>query len=363
MRLLVLDKNFEILGDASLFRSLIWTRRYGSPGMYELHMPGEAFPLLNQGKYLYRNDADELGLMEEPHYSISENGTREAYCKGYFAEKLLEDRVIDHAFYLSGNLEESFRRMVTEYAISPADADRKIPHLKLGRIWGLTQTAACQCTGSSVSEALYGTGNSCDVSHRIRYDFQTNDLLFEVWQGKDRRDSQTGNSWAVFSDSFCNIRNVTYNRNSADYKNFAYVAGEGEGAERILVTVDLRQEGEGRRELYVDARDLSREEEDGRTIPMADYLEQLRQRGRDKLAQYRMVETVDGGIDPNANLVYRKDFDLGDFCTYVNTEIGIVTEKRITEITEIYEGSGMSLDVTFGNDEAATIKQLIRKGV
>lgn len=363
MRLLVLDGDFEILGDVSLFRSLIWTRRYYSLGMYELHVPRTSFPLLMQGRYLYRNDADELGLIEEPHYSIDDNGTREVYCKGYFAEKLLEDRVLDSPFHLSGSLEGSMRSMVERYAISPADPDRKIPHLRLGDMAGLSQTAACQRTGCSLSEALYDTGGSYDISHRIRYDFQSSDLLFEVWQGKDRRDSQDKNPWAVFSDHFCNIRNVTYNKNSADYKNFAYVAGEGEGIERVITTVDMRQEGEERRELYVDARDLARDDGEGNTVPMADYMGQLRQRGREKLSQYRMVETVDGGIDPYADLVYKKDFDLGDICTYVNTEIGVMTEKRITEITETYEGSGMALDVTFGDDEAATIKQLIKRGV
>lgn len=361
MRLLVLDENFGILGDVSLFQTLIWTRRYKSLGMYELHITKDKFPLINRGKYLYRNDADELGIIEEPHYSIDDKGTREIYCKGHFAEKLLEDRVLNSTFRMSGNLEESFRSMVTEYAVSPAVPERKIVNLKLGALSGIAQTVDCQRTGASVSGALYDVGNSYDVSHRVRYAFQTNDLLFEVWQGKDRRDIQTENSWAVFSDSFCNIRNTAYNRNCAEYKNFAYVAGEGEGADRVIVTVDLRQEGEDLRELYVDARDLARDDGEGNVIPMEKYQEQLRQRGREKLTEHRLVETVSGGIDPNANLVYRRDFDLGDFCTYVNTEIGIATDKRITEITETYEGGRQTLDIVFGDDEASTIKQLIRK--
>lgn len=361
VRLLALDEDFNILGDVSLFRSLIWTRRYTRLGMYELHTSREGFALLQRGKYLYRNDADELGLIEESGYSINENGSRDAYCKGYFAEKLLADRVLDAAFHLSGNLESSMRAMTGRYAISPADPERKIPHLKLGKIEGLSQKVACQRTGASLSDALYDIGNSFGVSHRVRYDFQTNDLLFEVWQGKDRRDCQTENSWALFSDSFCNVRNAVYNKNVADYKNFAYVAGEGEGAERVIAAVDLRQAGEERRELYVDARDLSRDDGNGNATPMADYLELLRQRGREKLALCRAAETVDGGVDPHANLAYRKDFDLGDLCTYTNLEIGVTVDRRITEITETYEGGKMTLDVTFGEGGMATVRQLIKK--
>ena len=212
-----------------------------------------------------------------------------------------------------------------------------------------------------MSEKLYEIGNTREISHRVRYDYLTNDLAFEVWQGKDRRDHQTENSWAIFSNSFYNIRNVTYNRNSSSYKNFAYVAGAGEGSERIIVAVDLRQTGEERRELWVDARDLQQGDGDGKSISREAYRAMLEQRGREKLAEYRKVETVNSGIDPNANLVYKKDFDLGDYCTYINTEIGIETEKRITEIMETYEGGTMEVAVTFGTDEINTVQQLIRR--
>lgn len=191
----------------------------------------------------------------------------------------------------------------------------------------------------------------------------SNDLVFEVWKGKDRRDSQTENSWAIFSNSFFNIRNVVYNRNSSSYRNYAYVAGEGEGEDRITVTVDLRQGGEERKELWVDARDIRRQDDNGNEITLDDYKALLAQRGKEKLAQYRKVEIVNSSIDPHANLEYKRDFDLGDLCTYINTEIGIATDKRITEIIETYEGGAEELTVTFGTDEVTSIKQLIKREV
>ena len=216
-------------------------------------------------------------------------------------------------------------------------------------------------TGDNLSEKLYEIGNTQEISHRVRYDYLTNDLAFEVWKGKDRRDSQEENSWAIFSNSFYNIRNVVYNRNSSAYKNFAYVAGGGEGSNRVVVTVDLRQQGEERKELWVDARDLQQKDGEGNTIALPAYQAQLIQRGKEKLAEYRKVEMVNSGVDSNANLVYKKDFDLGDYCTYVNTEIKVATDKRITEIMETYEGGSTELSVTFGTDEIATVKQLIKR--
>lgn len=363
MRLIVLDENFDTIGSIPLFRTLIWVRRYEKLGCFELYTSKDYFDLLNTGKYLYRNDAEELGVIDEVNYAQDENGGREAYAKGNFAEKLLTDRVIETMVTLSGNIETAMRSLVTRTAISPSDSDRTIKHLRLGKISGITGTVSMQTTGDNLSEKLYEMGNAQEISHRIRYDFQTNDLAFEVWQGKDRRDSQTVNSWAIFSNSFYNIRNVVYNRNSSSYKNFAYVAGAGEGSDRIIVTVDLRQPGEERKEIWVDARDLQRQDESGNAISLSVYKEQLVQRGIEKLTEYRKVETVNSGVDSNANLVYKKDFDLGDYSTYINTEINIATDKRITEVMETYEGGATELTVTFGTDEISTVQQLIKREV
>lgn len=253
MRLIVLDENFDTLGSIPLFRTLIWVRRYEKLGCFELYVAKDYFDLLNTGRYLYRNDADELGIIDEVNYTQDENGGREAYAKGNFAESLLNGRVIESMVTLTGNVETAMRNLVTRTAISPADGDRKIKHLRLGEISGMSGTIDVQTTGDNLSEKLYEIGNAQEISHRIRYDYQTNELVFEVWQGKDRRDSQTENSWAIFSNAFYNIRNVVYNRNSSSYRNYAYVAGAGEGSERVIVTVDLRLPGEERREIWVDA--------------------------------------------------------------------------------------------------------------
>lgn len=363
MRLIVLDENFETLGSIPLFRTLIWARRYEKLGCFELYTSKDYFPLLNSGRYLYRNDADELGVIDEVNFSQDANGAREAYAKGNFAEKLLEERVIAGTVSIKGNVEIGMRTLVDVSAINPTDTDRIVPHLRLGEVTGITDEVTLQTTGANLSEKLYDIGNSCGISHRVKYDFLTNDLAFEVWQGLDRRDTQEENSWAIFSNSFYNIKNVVYNRNSSAYKNFAYVAGAGEGAERIIIEVDLREPGEARKEIWVDARDLQLQDADGNAIDEETYRMQLDQRGREKLAEYRKVETINSEVDSGANLVYKKDFDLGDYSTYVNTDINIATDKRITETMETYEGGAMELAVTFGTEEVSTVKQLIKREV
>lgn len=131
MKLIILDKDFQTLGSIPLFRTLIWVRRYEKLGCFELYTSKDYFELINSGEYLYRSDAEELGVIDEVNYSQDENGSREAYAKGNFAEVLLSQRVIEKTISLTGNAEDSMRRMVQRTAIEPSESDRKIKHLRL----------------------------------------------------------------------------------------------------------------------------------------------------------------------------------------------------------------------------------------
>ena len=363
MRILVLDENFKTLGSIPLFSSLIWVPRYTKIGCFELHAVTSYFPLLKSGRYIYRTDRENLGVIEDVQYAQTDTGEKTCYAKGNFAESLLADRVVNKTINLSGNLEEAMRKLVTEFAIEPASGE-PIMNLVLGDVSGIEDTINTQVTGANLSECLYELGNSAEVSHRVLFDYLNDTLRFEVWKGKNRTDEQTENSWAVFSNSFCNIRSVQYEKNTSSYKNFAYVAGEGEGTDRVIVEVDMRTSpDEIRREIWVDARDLQKEDSDGNVLTDAEYKALLFERGKEKIAEYPVVETVNSDVDANANLVYRQDFDYGDLCTYINTEIDVETAKRITEIMEVYEGGTESVSVTFGTDEIEDVKKLIKREV
>lgn len=358
--LYVLNEDFEILGTIPTFQTLIWNRKYYETGIYELHVSPSFFTLLNSGKYLYRNDSEELGIINNPHYERADSGEYTVYAKGYFAERILYNRVIERTHQLSGNVEDAMRSMVNEYCINPSDKKRVIAHLKLGNESGIADTINSQYTGDTVSDALYSLGAAYDITHSIRYDFLTNDLLFEVWKGKDRRDTQDVNDWAIFSDTFNNVQEESYDRDDSEYKNFAYVAWQEEGKDRIIVEID-QTNGQQRREIYVDARDVNSQDEDGNPITESVIREQLKQRGLEALAENQVIESMTAGAISTKNLVYKKDFDLGDICPYLNQRLGIVMEARITEIVETYEDGKEDLQITFGNGQVEKIEKVVRR--
>lgn len=86
------------------------------------------------------------------------------------------------------------------------------------------------------------------------------------------------------------------------------------------------------------------------TMTDEEYAAMLREKGNELLSEHQEVKTYNGKINPNANLQYRIDYDLGDIVTQVDNEWGIQLNTRITEIEEVYESVEMELNITFGND-------------
>ena len=216
MNLIILDENFDTLGIISVFNTMIWDRRYYAPGLFELYTPAEFFELMNTGRYLYRSDRTDLGVIREVNFARDAKGARTAYCKGYFAEELLNNRVINGQVNITGTPEAIGRQLVNKYVISPSDTDRKIPEIQLGTQHGIGTSITVTATGDRLGDKLYEIEQTQELSHRLIYDYLANTLSFELWQGKDRRDTQDVNSWAIFSDSFFNVKNAVYDRDESD---------------------------------------------------------------------------------------------------------------------------------------------------
>lgn len=360
MDIYLLDREFQTVCILDGFSSLLWNRRYKAPGDFQLVTTDpKYFALAKSAKYIYRPDAAEVGLIESVGFTQDESNLEMVTIKGRFLEALLYRRVISKTVTLKGTVEEVCRQLVSDICIN--DQQRKIDNLELGQLAGLGSVIDTQSTGDNLSEKLYELEAVEDLSHRIKYDFLTNRLQFEIWKGLDRTDDQSENPIAIFSSNFENVVNLEYSVDEAEYRNFAYVAGEGEGPERIVAEVDCTN-GEERREVYIDARDLQKKRVDQEDLTDQEYQALLYQRGLEKLQDYKRIEVFNSNIDHQSNLIYKKDFDLGDLCIYVNHKIQLSTNKRITEIDEAYEGTSLTVTIIFGDDYKSITEKIKRGG-
>lgn len=163
-------------------------------------------------------------------------------------------------------------------------------------------------------------------------------FVFKLYAGADRTYAQTENPYVIFSPKFENIANSNYLESKKEYKNVALVAGEGEGAERKTTSVG---EGNGleRRELFVDARDISTTTEDNVTLSDEEYKKQLAQRGNEKLAECSSAQSFEGQVEMTKMFEYGKDFFIGDIVQITN-EYGMESRARISEIVTAIDTQG-----------------------
>ena len=338
MDIYLLNDNFEIVRIIDDFTSLIWHRRYYESGSFELHCVHTLFPDIAGASYICRPDRQEIGVIES--YSLD---VPTCSAKGRFLECLAEDKIIYPTKKYSGKTQEFIARdLVASF----------LPNIRLATANDpqIGSAITTQVTGKNLMEYLYEQLAAVEASFSLNCNLATKAVTFRVWQGADRTAS------AIFSQEWDNLKSFSYQYAGKDIKNYALVAGAGEGTARKNAEVDNSQGGR-RREIFVDARDMQQDENESDS----DYTERLRQRGREKLAEYGAVESCECEADTQSNLVYMEAFNLGDICTIKDDEHCIICQKRITECEEVYENGSFSLSLKFGSGFLILPKYLERK--
>lgn len=345
MDLLIYDPAIVNIGVIDGFSSLRWRRKYSEPGEFELHCPATAdnLALLAPGNIIHRTERKEAGIIEGVVVGESTAGGEEITVTGRMGTSLLCQRIITPTINYSGSVELGMRKVVSDNAISA----RPIAQLALGELYEYTETCAFQATGKNVLTTLTALAKASSLGYIARLDVPNRQWIFEVYKGADKSVMQTAGPYVLFSDEFGNITSPQYTYNEQLYKNYAYVAGEGEGSARAFVEVD-QTNGEPRRELWVDARDLQKGE-----LTDAQYRAQLVQRGLEKLAEAARAESFEASAVDTANFEYLNDWDLGDIVSF--EKWGLLLNRRITEVEEVYENNVATITPVCGTPLPETL--------
>lgn len=339
----VYDVELQRKGVIDVYRSLIWTRKYFEAGTVELHaaLNQRNLNLLQEGNILAMTGSVEAAFIEG---MAADDYSNEITATGRMLSSGIARRGIKTIVtFKNGTYEEAMRLLVDTAAISGANP---LPKLALGEVKGLGDEVTFQVSYKDCYTYLTKLSKCSNLGFRVRPDFKEKVYYFEVYAGVDHSKNQTGNKRVIFSEVYRNLNKATYTSNSQNYKTHAIIFGDGEGAARTIMTATIDAEADGwqRRELMVDARDISR---DGLTT--AQYQQALIQRGNEKLAECGIVECLEANTLPFVNFAYKEDYDLGDIVTVNKKAWSLEVDKRITEIQEIYENGGFSIVPTFGN--------------
>ncbi len=342
----IYDENFTALGIVDNYNSLIWANRFRQCGDFEIYVSisADMIELLQEGRLVVRPDDDMVGIIEKVQTGTDEENGDFLTASGRCLRSILDRRIIWEQTVLSGTVENILRRLVTDAFISPAIAARKYDRLALAAAHGFPETTTVQYTGDNLLETVENLCAAYNYGFSIK--LQDGMLVLDFYKGTDRSMSQHVNPRVIFSEDYDNLRATTYTLDKTAYKSVALVLGEGEGADRRRVIVErpTDQAGLHRRELYVDARDVS--SNDGEfTDEEVDA--QLAERGGTGLSECPIVESVEGTIEPMQMYAYKEDYFQGDMVTVVN-KYGIQVDTQVLETVESWDEDGYTCTPTFG---------------
>ena len=344
MEVYVLNKSFEMIGVIDVFKSLIWTKRYYTFGDFELYIPADSNVLqyIKHDYYLQRKDDDAVMIIEKLRIATDAENGDYFIVSGRSLESILLRRVFRKQFVLnnSGYLSDAVSAMLTEcttdQGTSRPQGYRSLPITVEQNTFDGQMNI--QFTGQTLLDAIISICQPKDVGIKVTLSGQS--MILSMYHGQE--------VLVTFSPDFDNLISSEYSFDTSNLRQLAYIAGEGEGDDRRIMTVQnvpfiYTPIGIDFREMFVDARDLS---SNNGQISAPEYTNMLSARARQKLAENSIVESFEASIVPEMTYHYKTDYNLGDVVTVTN-EYGITSKPRIIEIIECWDETGYSVIPTF----------------
>lgn len=322
-----------------------WSRRYFEPGSVTIYAPitADNLYMTQRGNLVWLRGAYEAAVIEDR--TIEEGLTANRITvKGRFLSSYMDRRLIMQKVNFSGKIEVAMRQLLTNATA--------IPLVELGTLQDFDDTITFQATWKNLLAYEEKLAQSANFGFRFRPDFIAKKIYFEVYKGNDRTLAQSDNSRVIFSDAYANLTRIQLRETDQIYKNCVYIGGQvdEDTGTRTVVSFGTEHTGLDRRELFVDARDLSNED-----LTDTEYADKLLQRGHEKSLEYAESTAIECETIPDSNFHYKTDYDLGDVVSVDKRTWGVTVNMRITGIDEVYERGGVRIVPTFGTPIATAI--------
>lgn len=356
--ILILNREYQVIGIIDSYESLIWRPSYSEIGDFELYLAAtsEHVELLQADNYLVRDiDVNVIdssrqtfnNVMIIKNITVSTSLEEGDYLTitGRELKYVLHNRIVWNMTTLSGTVGQAIEKLLTENIVDPVNINRRVANFYIDQSVGdILDPIDMQVTGDYLDEVISSICQTYDVGYEVSIvTGSESGLVFRAYRGVNRSINQRLVPYVIFSEDFDNLYNSEYQLESEDYGNVALIGGEGEGAERTYATLyDSEFSGLDRYEIFVDARDVSSNLEDDKTMSPAEYNALLQGRGLEKLAEVTITEGFSGELKTNGSFTYNRDFWLGDVVTVVN-KYGIGRDVRVLSAIESYDEDGEKL--------------------
>lgn len=396
----VYDKYLNLLVETTSYQSLQYTRNYHGVGSFEIHINRYAHGAehFDKGNLISLGQKHKVGIIVTREIELNESGKESENLKltGTTLCGLLDRRITVPPTSTShdrkqGNAETVMKHYVQNHFVNPDDSNRRMKRLEIAPNRNRGEHVKWESRYKNIGEELEKISKESNLGWEIHADFKNKKFIFDVVERKDLTQRNTdGNNPVFFSPEFETVKSQSFMDSDNDLRNFGYVGGQGEGKERKIVEIG-QTKGFDRIETFVDARDVSNEDEDRNELPEDEVVELLTDRGTKKMKEMETLlsfeteiltpitrksyeYTHEGYRHPGQPVhkthvtkqqitpfEYEVDFDLGDVVDVVNKSWNLTMSTPIVEITEIHEASGFRLEAVFGEKRPTLISKLNRK--
>lgn len=314
-------------------------------------------------------DDDVFGVIESVKRESDSETSKVFTIKGSLALKLLEYRIIKGQVTFKGKSYKYIEELVKQNLIMSDDENRNVALAvefeDEERLKQICSTVDKQVTGGSlwdeiseVAEAdklriiLKPNVGAINTEHPQNIDGWT--LIIGAGEDRTRHRANNAVSTVMFSQSLSNIANTDYIVDRSKLRNTVYIAGEGEGADRKWYNIDVNSDvtfgerkGWNRKELWVDARDIQ-SEQDNKKLTDAEYEELMKQRADEKAKDNDLSEEYTATVtDITKQYTYKKDYNIGDFVTVADEELGMEIDAQITNVIITRQDDRNIVDIEF----------------
>lgn len=340
----IIDRDFNFLGQIDEYESFILSKKWHSIGNFELHLN------INNTHAEYLQKENIIFTDEKKAYVILyreiDSVTNKLVVKGLELKSYLARwLVFPPTGYANYRVNSNVETIMKEY-VTATLARKGITNIVVAENFNRGIITVYQSRYKNLADELEKLSLASNLGWDIALDLDNKRFIFDVVEGRDVTVNQDLLPPAIFAIEYDNIAEQQLIDSKLDYRNTAIVAGQGEGVDRTIKIVG-DSEGLDSFETFIDARDIENDND-------------LPSRGEQKLSETQEVLTFDSRVLTDKNLTYEEDFKLGDVVTIQNNQWNITTDRRITEVTEIYESTGFRLDVAFG-ESLPTIIDLVKK--
>lgn len=358
----IFNEKIELIKEISDFRTLIFISRWEDIGEFEIHLNYPLMDVFRNGYYvMVNNDPYLSGIIEyifNNGDAYTPNAARDFTIKGHSLLSLINRHITippkggdGYRHWTNKPVEDIMTDIITEQCINPSETHRKVEHLEAMESRHRGKSLTFETRHKNCTEELNTLSIQSELGVAVKLDAERKKFVFEVLEGIDRRYSAKNQNSFIFSKKLGRVKTQTFEHSTLGTANVAYVLGEGDGDARRCVIVGDDITGLERREIYVDARDISNEsDEEGYNAE-----ESLKSRGTEKLSE--LQETVSFEFEADGK-EYQQMWNLGDKCTFRADAEKVTQENIIVEVTQTWEDGRYSVEPKAGHSRSTILSAI-----